>query len=309
MILIGSGALNFYLEERIVPRDIDLVGTYEEVEELVKKLSPATCYPINSGSSMFMRLKDGTIIEVEIAWEGSRAEKLIKFIDKQRWFGWSEIVQVLNFHCRLPALDVLYMLKMSHRYLKDSPHFLKTMKDIRKMREMGCTILPEWQEFYEERMRDTYTYNHPSLKVGKGEFFDSEKTGVVQKYDHDSIHEAVAHLDKPAYTYFTTGEVWSDMNIFETLPERVKLLAVLEESLVLAAERSQLAFPECKIDLNWSFNKALEKVCTSITSGRFREYSWDNYDKVQEMYSEIGKDYMDRIYAGIASGLVRKNGG
>jgi hypothetical protein len=90
------------------------------------------------------------------------------------------------------------------------------------------------------------------------------------------------------------------------MPMPVRLHAVLEESLVLAAERSQLAFPDAQIDPEWSFTMALTKVCTSITSGVFREFAWNNYDKVVALYHEKATDYMDRVRAGIASGVVKK---
>ena len=35
---------------------------------------------------------------------------------------------------------------------------------------------------------------------------------------------------------------------------------------------------------------ALEKVCTSITSGKFREFSWENYLKVRNMYDSMTFD-------------------
>ena len=42
---------------------------------------------------------------------------------------------------------------------------------------------------------------------------------------------------------------------------------------------------------------ALEKVCTSITSGWFREYAWENYHRVVHMYKTLGvNDYIDRFH-------------
>lgn len=38
----------------------------------------------------------------------------------------------------IAPLVLLYTLKMSHEYLKDSPHFLKTMKDIQTMRKYNA---------------------------------------------------------------------------------------------------------------------------------------------------------------------------
>jgi hypothetical protein len=120
-------------------------------------------------------------------------------------------------------------------------------------------------------------------------------------YDHDTIHLSVKHLDRPAYTYFKPdqNEVFCDRGMFEACDEQTRLYAVLEESYVLALERSQIPFPN--MPRKQSFDMALEKVCTSITSGWFREFSWENYDKVQALYND---NYVDRLYQGVESGLV-----
>lgn len=64
----------------------------------------------------------------------------------------------------------------------------------------------------------------------------------------------------------------------------VQLYGVLEEAYVLALERHQIP-NNFKPDPKASFDIALEKICTSITSGWFREFAWENYYKVQELYS------------------------
>ncbi|WP_457832940.1 DUF7275 domain-containing protein, partial [Staphylococcus aureus] len=49
-------------------------------------------------------------------------------------------------------------------------------------------------------------------------------------------------------------------------------------------------------DPTGSFMYALEKVCTSITSGWFREYAWENYHKIVAMHKKLGKtDYVKRF--------------
>lgn len=300
MILIGSRALAYHIDIERDFNDTDIVGTYEEVMTYVKACKAKVFYPIKAGRKMFIKDTCGSIIEADIAWEDSAEEKLQHFVlgaSGSRWMQSCDMV--------VPSLNVLYMLKMSHRYLKDSPHFLKTMRDIQLMRRHGAKIQPEHQAFYEQRMKDTYVYSHPKLNVSKEAFFDGKATGIVYKYVHDDIHEAVKHLDRPAYTYFSCGPVASDMAVFKTLSESVKLLAVLEEALVLAAERSQLAFPDRSIDAKWSFDKALEKVATSITSGVFREYAYENYDAVQSLYSKVGKDYMERVNCAISEKRIR----
>jgi hypothetical protein len=193
------------------------------------------------------------------------------------------------------------MLKMSHRYLKDSPHFLKTMRDIHFMRKHGAVIQPEHEAFYKLRRAETYNYNHPKLNTSKADFFQDVE---IYQYEHDTIHEAMKHLDKPAYSYFKhdQSEVFCDKGLFFSGDETIRLCSVLEETYVLALERSQIPHGK-RVSPGWSFDKALEKVCTSITSGWFREYAWENYDKIQDMYDP---NYVKRFHQGVESGVVKE---
>lgn len=106
-------------------------------------------------------------------------------------------------------------------------------------------------------------------------------------YDHDSIHEAVAVLNKPAYSIVKGDrtEVFMRKKDFFNAPLQVRLLCTLEESYVLSLERAIIPFNITDPDQQKkAFDTALMKVCTSITSGYFREFSWENYDTVQSMY-------------------------
>lgn len=150
-------------------------------------------------------------------------------------------------------------------------------------------------------MKETYSYQHPKLNRKKSEFFNPD-AGVQYIYDHDSIHEAMKHGDKPAYSYFKPdeAEVLTSRKMFEALPYEVRLNAVLEESYVLALERSQIPHP--KSDPEWSFLTALEKVCTSITSGWFREFAWENYHQAVNRYDP---NYVEWFRYGLARGVVK----
>ena len=303
MMLIGSLALAYHIPLEREVGDIDLVGGYDEIVEYRKTFGAKSFFPINSGKTLFMKNEAGAICEADVAWPGSVAEKLLKFVMNE-----SDTLRLLSEvhgEVYVPSLDVLYLLKMSHRYLKDSPHFLKTMRDIHAMWKAGAKIRPEHQVFYEERMKDTYVYKHPKLDVSKGEFFDSSMTGVWQKFDHDSIHVAVKHLGKPAYTYFKPdeAEVMCSRELFEAQPETIKLYSVLEEVYTLALERSLIPFPSKKTPKE-AFNMAHMKVCTSIASGFWREYAWENYDNVQALYND---NYVDKFQEGVDNGTVILN--
>lgn len=282
--------------------DFDVVATYDELVEFRKFFQAATFYPIAKGTKMFMRNRSGDIAEADIAWPDSMAEKLYKFVLEDSG---THYIEHKNITWAYPSLNVLYLLKMSHRFLKDSPHFLKTMRDIQYLRKRGAVIQPEHQAFYEDRMKDTYAYKHPKLDVDKATFFDAVATGVEYTYDHDSIHEAVRTLPVPAYTLFKVpGEqVKCSEELFYQCDENVRLRAVMEEAMVLAIERSLVPFPGGKTPKE-AFDLALMKVCTSITSGWFREYAWENYDKVVALQAEYS-DYFEQFEKGIDNGIVK----
>jgi hypothetical protein len=297
VIVIGSQAIKFHVPEWREPLDTDLVGTYEEAEQYRKTHKPKVCYPIDSGNSIFMRGSDGHITEIEVAWEGSRAEKLVEFVENDHGTVWDSYLGGVL----VPSLDVLYMLKMSHRYKKDSPHFKKTLDDILELRKLGAKIRPEHQEFYEQRMKDTYTNVLPKLNQSKEGFFDNDSS--IYTLDHDSIHEAIKNLEKPAYEYFKDGAVWCSKDLWDACDESVKLFAAYEEIGVLSIERSIHPFPN--VDKRWAFDMAHMKLATSISSGWFREYVWENYYKIQSMYSE---EYLYKFYDALNNGRIKKYG-
>lgn len=299
MLIVGSQAMAHHFPEAgIVPRDTDIIGTMDEFRVWSRvnflKGDIILCKPL-SATKMHVRDKDGWNYEFEIATPGSSSQALLDYT-----YG-----DAFNFAPK----EVLLFLKLSHRYRRNSPHFLKTMRDIQFLRAAGVTMRPELEELLPLREKETYTYAHPKLDVSKAAFFDGD--GVPYVYEHDSIHEAVALIQvsekdftgtgtqwapRPAYTYYAGGAVWSSKEKFFRCSEQIRLHGVYEESCVLALERSQIPFPDASP--RKSFEYALMKVCTSITSGWFREFAWENYDKVLDIYEKEGEDgYLKRFNA------------
>lgn len=301
LTLIGSSALAHHIFIGRDPKDIDVIGTLDEIMSFAKGLADdiKECYPIKGGKKYIIKTINSSIIEAEIAWSGSLIEDFQTMVSKDP--------DTIHFgEYQIPSLNVLYMLKMSHRYLKNSPHFLKTMNDIHLMGKYGAEI-PTWyryQDFYKRRMKETYSYGHPNLAVKKDTFFTGD--GVNYKYDHDSIHLAMAHSWQPAYKFYQPedSEVNVSKELFFTQPDYVRLWGVLEESYVLALERSQIPYPN-KMTPEQSFDMALMKVCTSITSGWFHEYAWTHYHRIKSMYNE---NYVTVFKIAVARGIVKKVG-
>lgn len=305
MLLIGSQALSHYTTLTRRPLDVDVIATFDELGGLtssLKREGRVESIPLAVNKTV-LKCEDGRIVEVELAWDGTAARKLWELDSDESSFDFKPELLPLAF--RRASLDELYTLKVSHRYLKNSPHFRKTRDDIMLMRSLGARVFDA--DWLRQREEETYVYKHPKLNVMKKDFFAGD--GVQYVYDHDDIHRAVAHIEfdfvpTPAYTlYMKDGEeVKSDRRKFFAHDESVRLFGVLEEAQVLALERSQIPF-RGKVDPRRSFDIALQKVCTSITSGWFREYGWENFSLVEAMYEP---DYVDRFWKAVDEGRVRK---
>ncbi len=303
MLLLGSHAMNHWVPGfRRKPVDVDLLATSEEALELSTRKGYEVLLRSPESKNWAFRTPDGTTLDIEVVRFGSAADSLYRW---HQSFGRFQVA-FTRLECLggewvgIPDKNVLYMLKRSHRYLKNSPHFLKTMQDLKRMEELGCSVVhPEWLA---QREKDTYTYKHPSLMRPKQDFFKGDQVQYV--YDHDSLHQAVKVGKVPAYQLFSSDghEVHSSKAKFQLCTQEQRLNAVLEESYVLALERSQIPYRNQVTPIN-SFRVALEKVCTSITSGWFREFAYDNYFTILTMYQG---SYIDKFDAALKSGVVKE---
>jgi hypothetical protein len=120
---------------------------------------------------------------------------------------------------------------------------------------------------------------------------------------HDDIHVAVAINDRPAYTYYMKdgSDVLTDKNKFFSVPEHIRLSGTIEEAMTLAIERSLVAHKDVWAP-DYAFKFALAKVCTTITGGYFRKYSFLNLFDALKGYP---KDYWDTFQSAVHAGTVR----
>lgn len=201
----------------------------------------------------------------------------------------------------VPTLDMLFTIKQSHRYLRNSPHFWKTMADWHTMKHFGATVRPEYKDFLKMREAETYWYKHPKLNVSKDDFFQDD--GIQYVWDHDDIHKSVAVYDRPAYTYYLKdgAQVDCDKNKFFAVSQDIRLAGVVEEAAVLAIERSLVPHPGVWTpEYAWKF--ALAKVCSSITSGWFRQFGYENAPEILKMYPS---GYWEKFQQDCTDGKVK----
>lgn len=284
MLLVGSHAL---IENGIdigrKPMDYDYICTYEEYAKFVKDKKPIQAYPI-SGQNMVAKFADGRIYEFEIAWPGSSAEAIL---DAERNHTYA-------------SLDMLFLLKSSHKYAKQV-HFWKTLHDYHLMKDHGAMILKEYKSIYKQRVEETNAQKKtPRLNVNKEEFFTDNVKYIVE---HDTLHEALKHLDKPAYQYYAIEgeEVLSSKKKFFESEEQVRLYGCLEEQLVLSTERMLLP-NNFKPNPTMAAKEAFKRAMFGIVGGWFRDYWYDNFPKVWALYNE---NYVEKVKTGLENGVIK----
>jgi hypothetical protein len=297
MILIGSRAVALRAPAilRRAPLDFDFVSTKDEfnswMEKNSAKVNPTKVYAEKNK----MIVEGKTNCEFEIVGEAPSTQMLIDLVEGapdsiETPFGW------------IPSFDMLFTLKSSHKYLRNSPHFWKTLLDYHTMKKCGAQVRPEYQAFLKVREKETYNYAHPKLNQSKDGFFADDAIQYV--YDHDTIHESVARGERPAYTYYMKygAQVDCDKNKFlNVVSQEVRLNGVIEEAAVLAIERSLV--PHAGVwtpEYAWRF--ALSKVCSSITSGWFRAFAYENALEILKLYPA---GYWEKFQEDVKSGLVK----
>jgi len=297
-ILIGSRALALRAPSILLrePKDFDFVCTQNEFEDWVvnnkHKINLKKVYEVKQNK---MVIEGDVNCEFEIIQPNTSSYLLNELVAN----GKDTIKTSFGL---VPNLDMLFTIKTSHRYKKNQLHFWKNCIDWHLMKNAGAKIRPEYQEFLKLREKETYTYSHPKLNTNKEKFFADDNIQYI--FDHDSIHQSIAIFDKPAYTFYQKdgAEVQCDKNKFFACPKEIQLAGVKEEAMVLSIERSLVPYPNV-LTPDKAFKLALSKVCTSITSGWFREFAYNNALEVLKIYP---KNYWEKFQEKANQGLVKK---
>lgn len=277
------------------PKDFDFICSMDEFdqwsEKNLGKLKNPNVYPVMDGKKMCVESVDANC-EFEITTDDRSSQGLVKLVEQ-------DPLTLKTPMGLVPSFNVLFTLKKSHRFLKNSPHFWKTLGDYHLMKRLGAQVPEEYSHFLKEREKETYAYAHPKLNQSKMGFFNGDQVKYV--YDHDSIHEAVKLFEKPAYTFFQKDgeQVAVDRKKFEAMPRQYQLASVVEEACVLAIERSLVPYPGVLTEQQ-AWRLAFSKVLTSITSGWWREFAYENaFDALKLQPTNLLRKFQDALASGI----------
>ena len=117
----------------------------------------------------------------------------------------------------------------------------------------------------------------------KTDFFDD---AVKKIYDHDYLHTLVAFDSVPIYVKMLRDPslAWCEKSVWDTFTDSEKTRCVAEETYVIAIERFMVP-SNWKTPAKLAYMKALNKVCTTLCSGWFRDWAIDHYPDVLELFS------------------------
>ena len=182
----------------------------------------------------------------------------------------------------------LALMKRSH--LWRAYHFDKHITMYHKyLAEYAKWDDPVWVKLLKERIKltkEAYPQRNPSLDQTNKDFFDD---AVVKKFDHDWIHELVAYYARPLFERLKHDDkfdkAWCEKDLWEQFTPEDKNRCVAEEAHVIACERFM-------IPNDWNFAPkrayfmAVNKVCTTLTSGWFRDHAIDNFPAIIQLFDQ-----------------------
>jgi hypothetical protein len=205
-------------------------------------------------------------------------------------------------------LEVLYSLKLSHRYYPRN--FKKHALDRAMLKHLlGSDALSDITTMRlketEERIGKLKT---PSLDKTAEDFFNDRVSNKL--FVHDEIHAVMAHREKPMFEYYKkdASKVACSREKFEALPREARVQGVLEEAYVIALERMILPMifmqgrPSTASE---AFDWALMRICTNLCSGWFREFANSNYRLIWLSRNEY---YVEDFLKAFQEGKIRRIG-
>lgn len=128
-----------------------------------------------------------------------------------------------------------------------------------------------------------FPQGNPNLNQSVDDFFDD---AVTKKHNHDYLHELVAFYSRPLYTQLqhNSTSAWCDKDLWHKLTFDEKIRCVAEETYVISIERF-LVPKEWDYPYRLAYTKSLDKVCTTLCSGWFRDFAIDNYPSILGLFN------------------------
>lgn len=293
-LLIGSRALmagntvqndgssySAYVEGR---KDFDLIMTDAYFNEWLTGMKDFVCAvePRHAHKFKVILKKDGyrTPYEIEIVYDGEKETSNFLLLNNDEFHAAYTAQDKFENTYPCATVEALHAIKESHIIF--NIHWDKNIRQYAQLQKLlGDNYIPSTacQELFRTRRKETQNrvqQNTPKLQNKTKEAFFKTKLPYPQYFVHDRVHEIFAHHDRPVYEMMQKEdeEVACSRELFDKLPHLYKIQAVLEEAYVIAMERYVIP---TNLNATLAFMKALQRICTNLTSGWFRKFAYDHY--------------------------------
>lgn len=192
------------------------------------------------------------------------------------------------------VINPLGMMLMKRSHLHRPIDFEKHIRDYHFLKtRLSDQIDDDYLSLLAKRTAETklkYGDKHPSLKQGKKEFFDDY---VSKKYEHDDIHYATCYYNEPIYERLKLDKdtVFCQRDLWEKLSHEDQIRCVREEAFVIAIERKLI--PKPKFPPSFAFGWALFRICTTLTSGWFRDFAIENWVEIKNHNCDFVQKFLN----------------
>jgi hypothetical protein len=306
MIIYGSHALRAGFKARGLelgrePADLDILASREEARDFIElahldllKMSP---------DGILSKSPTGQMVEIEYIVPGT---------SNALYFLWAETIGKLDtiryqdIEIPVASLEMMYSIKRAHRH---SPRFFeKHVKDYNRLRKLlhGQDVFEKVTALRYKETVEKQKLRTPSLNKTTKDFFDDKVSN--RTFIHDQIHEVMAFGERPMFERIKIDpdKVACSKEKFNALHYMERIRCVQEEAYVIALERAiipmlfegeGLATP---LD---AYKWAVKRICTTLSSGWFREFALENYEFIMGMY---GEHYVDEFLKAVESGRIER---
>ncbi len=311
-LLIGSEALKYHPKlAHTYCADWDFLATPSWCLHILKNCKPiSACLIKNRFLTIKLNVEFGgfqTKLDIELALSDTTA---LGILETTQPFKNKIIKTCLNqtpICFDVAPLKILYLLKRSHIYwettefhtcMKDISQIQATLTENLKLKTQQSKLFAESilnsqqlalfrQRIQEKKDRDGDPASHITMNKNAEQFLDKEELLAKRYMKHDDIHKIVAFNSEPLYQkiLIDSEKALCSQDKFWALSQTEQLQDVQEEAMVLALERFIL--PGYQKDSQSAYNTALQKICTHVTKGWFRDFAIDHYSEIKKCPKDL----------------------
>lgn len=304
MVVIGSRAMHYWYPQTRIPKDYDVIGTKEELVKYLKdNYDLVSSCKISRPGKYMIKLLAGQSLEFEVTDPYVPPGSCQTVLSRSRYQP-TVLYSEVNLECTVASPEILLAIKKSHlsvplkrwgKHMEDY-HFLKS-----KVRVDQLVFVHRILETQER-----ITKRSANLNMTNEEFFAKSQPSVQRYYIHDDLHKATCYYKEPLFTKIKIDPDKAACNeaLFKKLSHLDQIRAVREEAFSIALERKIIpAMMTYKpVDRYKALQYALFRICTTLTSGWFREFAQDNYYEILD----CDVDYVSKFNNAVSLGTIKR---